>query len=299
MWGLLAVLAALLLGFYDVFKKVSLNNNAVLPVLLFSVTTSALIFTPIIIGSQFFPTFFDSIGLYAPTIGLHEHFLVFIKSTIVVSSWILAFFAMKNLPITIVAPIRATGPIWTLLGAIIIFSEKLNALQWVGLIITLTFFYLFSTTGKLEGINFRKNKWVGFVIMATLLGSVSGLYDKFIIREVDRVAVQAWFSVYQVAIMLPVTALLWYPKRKKLTPFQWRWTIPLIGVFLILTDYFYFYAISEPDSLISVISGIRRSGVLVAFAFGALFLKEKNIRKKGLLLIGIIIGVFLMAMGSH
>jgi transporter family protein len=299
MWAILAIVAALLLGIYDVFKKVSLNNNAVLPTLLFSVSTSALIFTPVIIGSIWYPDFFKTIGFYSPTLSIHEHLLVFIKSTIVVSSWILAFFAVKHLPLTIVAPIRASGPIWTLLGAVIIFSERPNSLQWTGLVITLIFFYLFSTTGKLEGINFRKNKWVFFIIAATLLGTVSGLYDKYIIRTIDRVAVQTWFSVYQVVIMLPITAIIWYPHRKKYTPFKWRWSIPFIGIFLILTDYFYFYAISEPDSLISVIAGIRRSGIIVAFAFGAIFLKEKNIRKKGIYLSGIIIGVILMALGSH
>lgn len=298
MWALWAVLAAVLLGIYDVLKKVSLNNNAVLPTLLFSVATSAILFTPVIIGSRYNADFFRSAGLYVPHISPKEHGMIFIKSIIVVSSWIFAFFAMKNLPLTIVSPVRATGPFWTMLGAITIFSEKLNAYQWTGLIITLVFFYMFSTTGKLEGINFRKNKWVIFLICGTLLGSISGLYDKHIIRNVDRVAVQAWFSVYQLVIMLPVTMLIWYPRRKKFTPFEWRWTIPLIGFFLILTDYVYFYAISYPDSLISIISGIRRSGVIVPFIFAALFFKEKNVKKKGLYLAGILAGLFLMVMGS-
>jgi transporter family protein len=127
-----------------------------------------------------------------------------------------------------------------LLGALIIFSEKLNWIQWLGIFVTLAFFFLFSTTGKLEGIKFTRNKWIFFIIGATLLGSASALYDKFVIRAIERVTVQAWFSVYQLAIMLPVTAFLWFPKRKKYTPFQWRWTIPLIGLTLVATDYFIF-----------------------------------------------------------
>lgn len=298
MWALWAVLAAVLLGIYDVLKKVSLNNNAVLPTLLFSVLASALIFTPFIIGSRFNLPFLNSMGLFVPQITHKEHAMIFLKSIIVVSSWIFAFFAMKNLPLTIVASVRATGPFWTMVGAVIIYSEKLNAYQWTGLIITLAFFYLFSTTGKLEGIHFRKNKWILLLICGTLLGTVSGLYDKHIIRNIDRVAVQAWFSVYQLVIMLPVTAIIWYPRRKKLTPFKWRWSIPLIGVFLTLTDYVYFYAISYPDSLISIISGIRRSGVIIPFLFAAIFFKEKNIKKKGIYLAGILAGLFLMIIGS-
>lgn len=298
MWILPAILAAFLLGMYDVFKKVSLNNNAVLPTLLFSVLTSSIIVLPIIIGSRFWPETFQQTQLYAPEVTIKELLLIFLKAVIVVSSWIFAFFAVKNLPLTVVAPIRATAPLWTLIGALIIFQEKLSTFQWIGIIITLIFFFLFSTTGKLEGINFKRNKYVFFIIAATFLGTISGLYDKYIIRSVDRIAVQVWFSVFQLVIMLPVTALIWYPKRHKYTKFTWRWSIPLIGIFLLLCDYFYFYAISIPDSLISIISGVRRSGVLVAFIFGAIILKEKNIKQKGIYLIGIIVGVFLMAMGS-
>ncbi|HNW50559.1 MAG TPA: DMT family transporter [Prolixibacteraceae bacterium] len=299
MWGILGIVTAVLLGIYDIFKKVSLNNNAVLPVLLVSVATSSLFFFPVVIGSRLNPVFFQSINLYAPKISPVQHLEIFAKSIIVLSSWILAFFAIKHLPLTVVSPIRATEPLWTLIGALIIFSEKLNAPQWIGLTITLSFFYLFSTTGKLEGINFKKNKWIFLIIGATLLGSASGLWDKFIVREIDRLSVQVWSGIYQLLILSIVVAVFWYPTRKKTTPFQWRWTIPFIGIFLVFSDFVYFYALSYPESLISVLSGIRRSGVVISFIFAALFFKESNILKKGLYLAGIITGVLFMALGSN
>ncbi|HKK81723.1 MAG TPA: DMT family transporter [Prolixibacteraceae bacterium] len=298
MWAILGIIAAVLLGVYDVFKKTSLSNNAVIPVLLISVSTSAIIYLPFILGSRFEPEFLQSINLYIPQPTAREHLLVFLKAVIVLSSWILSFFAIKHLPLTFVTPIRATGPLWTLLGALIIFSEHLNTLQWAGITITLIFFYLFSTTGKLEGIHFRKNKWVFLIILATLFGSASGLYDKYIVSTTNRLIVQVWSGIYQMVLMIIIFAFLWYPKRRKNTPFTWRWSIPLIGVFLILTDFFYFYALSDPDALISILSGIRRSGVVISFVFGAIFLKENNIRKKSFYLAGIIIGVLLMVLGS-
>jgi transporter family protein len=300
MWGLLGVIAAVLLGIYDIFKKKSLNGNAVLPVLFISILSSSILFyIPVITGSFANPGFFQGIDLFVPHLSLKEHLLIALKAAIVLSSWITAFFAIKHLPLTIVTPIRATAPFWTLLGALIIFSEKLNALQWAGLLITLTFFYLFSTTGKLEGINFRKNKWVFLIIIATLLGSASGLYDKYIVQAIDRLSVQAWSGIYQLIMMGLILIILWYPKSKKTTPFQWRWSIPFIGVFLVLTDFFYFYALSYPEALISILSGIRRSGVVIPFIFAALFFKEKNIKRKSIYLAGIITGVFLMTMGSR
>lgn len=298
MWVLQGIIAAVFLGLYDVFKKTSVNNNAVLPVLFFTVLVNVLMCLPFLWGSRINPEYFQSIDFYIPEITRREHYLIFIKSFIIIGSWSLSFIAIKHLPITIVAPIRATGPLWTLIGAIIIFGEQLNALQWVGMGVTLAFFYLFSTAGKLENIEFRKNKYVLFIIIGTLLSVSSGLYDKFIIREVDRLSVQVWFSIYQLPVMSLVMLTIWYPNRKKYNAFKWRWSIPLISVTLMLSDYIYFYAVSNTDSLISILSALRRGGVVIAFAFGALLLKEKNIKKKGLYLIGILVGITCIAFGS-
>ena len=299
MWALAGLLSAFFLGIYDVFKKTSLNGNAVIPVLFFSTVTSSVIFLPVVIGSQFYPDFFSHIGLYSPTLSFTEHLQVLLKAFIVVSSWILAFFAIKHLPVTIYAPIRSTSPLWTLIGALIIFQERLNYLQWIGVTLTLLFFYLFSTAGKREGIEFRKNKWILLIIGATILGSISGLYDKFIISRIDRIAVQAWFSFYQVAILLPVLGFLWYPKRKKNTPFKWRWAIPLIGATLVIADFLYFYALSLEGSMISMIAALRRSAVLVTFVLGALLFKEQNLKQKGIYLLGILAGILLITLGSR
>ncbi len=299
MWVILALASAVLLGIYEVFKKLSVHKNAVIPVLFISTLTSSAIFLPITLGSVIYPEFFKSIQLFVPEINLEQHVLIFLKSMLVVSSWILAFYAVKNLPITIVAPIRATGPIWTLLGAILIFSEHLNFYQWVGVIITLLFFYMLSTTGKSEGISFSTNKWVLFIVLATFLGAASGLYDKFLMRRIDRLAVQAWFSFYQVAILLPILAVnRWRLSKGERTPFYWRWSIPLIGVFLVLADYLYFNSLSYQDSMISIVSAIRRGGVVISFVVGAVVFREKNIRRKAIYLAGILIGILLISLGS-
>ena len=299
MWILLALLSAFLLGIYDVFKKLSLNGNSVLMVLLFATATGAVIFVTPTLGSVWFPAFFQSVNLYVPPVTKHEHVLIFLKAVLVVSSWVLNFHALKHLPITIVSPIRSTAPIWTLVGAILIFKESLNPMQWAGIIITLVFFYLLSTAGKLEGIHFGKNVWVYCVMAGTLLGAASGLYDKFIIRRIDRLAVQAWFSFYQVVVMLIVVSLFRWLKQKDDRPrFEWRWSIPAIGLFLVLADFTYFYALSYEDSMISVISALRRGGVLVAFVTGALLFHENNIRRKGIYLLGILAGILMISLGS-
>ncbi len=297
MWVVLAICSALLLGIYDVFKKRSLRDNAVIPVLFLSIVISTFMFVPIVVLSVVSEDFKDSV-LYVPKADLEAHLYIFVKAVIVLGSWICAYFGMKNIPITIFSPIRATQPIWTLIGAVVIYAEVLSGWQVAGIALTIVSFYFFSIAGLKEGVSWKSNRWVWLVILATLLGAVSGLYDKFLMKQFDRMTVQVYSSVYQTILMAAVLFFLWYPNRSNTTPFQWRWSIVGISVFLVLADFVYFKALSMDDALISVVSTIRRSGAVVPFAYGALFLHEKNLKVKTVLLCGVLTGVFLLYVGS-
>lgn len=294
MWVLLALCSAFFLGIYDVFKKRSLNDNAVLPVLFLSVACSSLIFLPVLVLSWLKPDVASAWGIYVPSVDARTHLFIFLKAILVLSSWACGFFALKHLPVTIFAPIRATQPVWTIVGALVIFGESLTFMQGLGISITLISFFFFSTAGHGEGIYWKNNVWVWLIIAATLLGACSGLYDKHLLRNFDRMAVQVYSTLYQAAFMFLVVAFLWWPTHKKTTPFKWRWTIVGISAFLVIADYVYYKALSQPDSLISVVSTIRRSGAVISFLYGAFFLHEKNLRKKGIYLIGVLVGVSLL-----
>lgn len=294
-WLFLTIFSAFFLGIYEVFKKHAVRDNAVWLVLLYGTFSSALIFIPLIGFSNWGYIDKDSL-LYIPQISVKEHLLVLLKTSIVLTSWVFSYFSVKHLPLTIAAPIRATAPVWTLMGAILIYQERLSSLQWLGLLTTFVFFYLFSTTGGKEGISFKNNKWIWFAVLGTLFASTSALFDKFLIRSVDRMAVQAWFSIYQVVLLAPVVVVI---RRTMVNPLPiiWRWSIPLIGIFLVLADFLYFYALDFEESLISVVSIVRRSSVVISFSFGALFLRELNIGRKAIFLGGILIGIAILMLG--
>ncbi len=297
MWVALAFISAFLLGCYDVNKKMSLNGNAVIPILFLNTLISSIIFIPFIFLS-YTTSVLDNTILYVPRAPLEQHIAVFIKAVIVLSSWLFGYFAVKNLPLTITGPIKATQPVMTLLGAMLIFGERLNLYQWIGVILSIASFYLLSSSGKKEGIHFGHNKWILFMVLSAMLGALSGLYDKHLMRSFDVMTVQVWFNVYQCFIMVFILLFLWYPRREKSTPFVWKWNIIFISVFLILADWIYFYALSFPDSMISIVSMIRRSNVLVTFLAGALFFHEKNLKSKALDLLLVLIGMIFLYLGT-
>lgn len=294
MWLFLGIFSALSLGIYDVCKKLSLQKNAVIPVLFISIVISSTLLMPFFFLSKMVPETIQNSIFFVPDISWEAHLLILLKSVIVLSSWLFGYFAMKNLPITIASPIKATQPMWIVLGAVLIFGEKLSIFQWIGVLIALVSFWSFSVSGKKEGISFKSNKYLWFIILATLTGAISGLYDKHLLKQFDHMAVQVYYTFYQAIMMAFVTWLLWYPTRKKTTPFQWRWSIVFISLFLVMADFAYFYALSMPNSLISVISTLRRSGVIVPFIFGAIFMHEKNMKQKTLSLLSVIIGTLLL-----
>jgi transporter family protein len=300
MWLFLAFLSAALLGFYDVFKKKSLKDNAVLPVLFLNTLFSSLIFLPFILMSLGdAPLIAEGSIFHVPVAGWEAHKFVLLKSFIVLSSWILGYFGMKNLPITIVGPINATRPVMVLVGAMVIFGERLNVYQWIGVLLAVFSFFLLSRSGKKEGIDFKSNKWIFFVVMSAVMGAVSGLYDKYLMKQLNPMLVQSWYNIYQVFIMGTVIALLWWPKRKTTTPFRWDWTIILISIFLAAADFVYFYALSFEDSMISIVSMVRRSSVVVSFIFGAMLFREKNLKSKAVDLVLVLLGMLFLYIGTR
>lgn len=294
----LAFLSAALLGIYDTFRKQSLKDNAVLPVLFLNTIFLSLMFLPFILVSTFSPRVLEGSIFFVPQAGWEVHRYILLKSCIVLSSWIFGYFATKHLPLTIIGPINATRPVMVLIGALLLFGEHLNLYQWIGVTLAIISFFLLSRSGKKEGIDFKHNRWIFLLVMAAVMGAVSGLYDKYLMKQFAPMLVQSWYNIYQVFIMCPIILLLWYPQRKKSTPFQWRWTIPCISLFLGAADFAYFYALSYPDAMISVISMIRRGSVVVSFACGALVFHEKNLKSKIVDLILVLIGMFFLYLGS-
>jgi len=298
MWLLLAFCSAALLGFYDVFKKKSLAGNAVLPVLGLNTLFSSLIFLPFILISHFRPEWLQQTIFFVPDAGWEVHRYILLKSVIVLSSWTFGYFGMKHLPLTIVGPINATRPVMTLVGALLIFGERLNLYQWIGVLLAIVSFFLLSRSGKKEGIDFQHNRWIWFIVLAALLGAVSGLYDKYLMGRFDNMVVQAWYNVYQLFLMGGVLMFLWWPKRKTTTPFHWDWCIILISVFLSAADFVYFYSLSLDGSMISIVSMVRRSSVLVSFFFGAMIFHEKNLKSKVIDLLLVLLGMIFLYIGS-
>ena len=333
MWVILAILSALCLGFYDVSKKRALQQGDVLTVLAGSVCISALVLCLPLLLSRLSPEMVEGSMFFVPKIGARGHLLIFLKSCIVLSSWVFAYISVKYLPLSVVSPMQATRPMWTLVGAMLIFGERLNSWQWAGVVCALGSIFLFSLASKphkevrspdrtIEDVPLttqsRKNshaehlntsnstrKYYLCLLLAILIGAGSGLYDKYMMRHYDHNAVQVYYTAYQALMMLVIWLCnRWKTRHEtKSTPLPLlhrRLLLPVasISLFLVLSDYVYMLALSDPSSMIAVVSTIRRGGTIIPFLYGILILKEPNAGKKLACLTGVAIGLLCLALGS-
>lgn len=301
MWTILAFVSALCLGFYDISKKVALRDNRVLDVLTFSVCISAIILSVPLILSCLYPDTMMSTPFYVPALDGKAHLFTILKSVIVLSSWVFAYISLKHLPISVVSPMQATRPMWTLVGALLIFGERLNTWQWTGVCLAIGTIFVFSFRNK---SNIKKQtavdkKYYIALALAILIGACSGLYDKYLMRRYDHNAVQVYYTLYQAVMM----AVVWLvanlkSKIKNQKSIKNIWAIILISLFLIVSDNVYMLALRDPDSLIAVVSTIRRGGAVIGFAYGLLVLKEQDPWRKVLCMLGICAGLVCLAIGS-
>jgi transporter family protein len=297
-WVVLTLMSAASLGVYEVAKKVSVRDNPVAPVLYMNAAVCAIVWAPFVLWSRYDPSSIPWSMLVVTAIGPTEHLALFAKSLIVGASWTLAYFAVKQLPISISSPIRATSPFWTILFATIVLSERPSGWQWLGMLVILFAFYAFSLTGRLEGIHFHRDKWVGLMMLATLLAAVSSLYDKFLLQNmrIDPPTVQAWFSIYLLVVLLPLL-IYWRFVDKARKRFEWKHSIAMIAIALLIADFFYFTAIAQPGAMISVISTLRRTSIVISFAIGILMMGEKNFQQKAACIAVMLLGVALVTCG--
>ncbi len=283
MWLYLALASALLLGLYDIAKKKSSQNNGVLQILLVATALSTLFLSP---------------WLFKYETDLHSHLALLVKAVIVTSSWISGMVALKYLPITTVSTLKATRPFLVVIFSIILFGERLNLCQWAGVFMAFVALMLLSRSSRMEGVTFKSNKGVLAMTISIVTGVVSALYDKHIISGFEPLMVQSWANFY-ITLLLAACLLVQNKILGTGQKFRWDWTLLLIAVLITGADALYFFAIKQDGALLSVVSLLRRCSVLVTFAVGAIFFKEKNMGRKSLNILVLMLGMALLLIGSR
>jgi transporter family protein len=275
----MALASAVLLGVYDVAKKSALKRNGVYFILLLATALSALFVSP-----------FLTLG-NGP-----DHLRLIFKAVLVTASWVSGMIALQLLPITTVSTFKTSRPMFVVLFSILLFGERLNWQQWLGVAAVLLSLWLLSVNSEREGISFKGNKGFWALVVSIFTGVASALWDKHIMSGMQPLFVQSWTNIY-ITLLLALIMLLRRCKGIS-EPVRWDWTIVLIALLITGADMLYFFSLKEDGALLSVISLIRRSSVIITFALGAALFKEKRIAQKAGVLLLMLAGVTVLMVGS-
>ncbi len=289
----LVALSALSLGFYNVACKHAVSDNSAMDVLLWSSVSGLVAFLAAAAADGGAAGFAEAARATSAT-----RWMLAGKVALVGSSWAAGYLAMRRLPISLAAPVRATAPLWTLLGAIALYGETPGPVRALGMLLMVAGYVLLAALGSREGFSWRSRE-MGLVVLGTLLGAASALYDKFLLARAGLPprAVQLHFS----AGLVLLYGAVWIARRAvwpaaERTPFRWRWSIPLVGALLILSDALYFRAVAIPGADISLVSVFRRMSSVVSFLVGGLLFRDLALRQKALALLLVLAGAVLAAL---
>lgn len=297
MWLPLTCLSALLLGCYDISKKKAVDGNAILPTLFCTTLAGALAMAPLLLLAALAPERAAAWHVAIPRQTLSAHGLILLKSALVGCSWMLSYAALKHLPLSVATPLRATGPLFTVIGAVALFGERPTATQWAGIALILAAYLAYSAGARKRGPEERPHwPYVLMMIGAAIAGALSAGFDKYLLqsRGLPPLFVLGYFLPYLAAMLGIALAIVRRPGRGPHAPFRVRPSMAWVGLLLVAADAAYMTALAQPEARLAVVTAIRRTNVLVSVAGGALLFREHLGLGRLLPLAGILAGLGLL-----
>ena len=272
-WTSLILASAVFLALYDLAKKASVRDNAVLPTLLISTCFGCVAY---VAGVALCGRLGNATVMTRELLALSA-----IKCIIVGTSWVFTFRALRTLP------------------AFVVYGERPSLVQLIGMATVFVGYFVFSWAGRHEGIDFFRNRAVWYAFAGAACSALSSIWDKYLfqVRALPVESVQLAFQVGLVAFYAVALAASRLFHAEKVA-FEWRRTIPLVGMLLAVADWLYFQGLACPDAPVSAASLLRRFSVVITFVLGARFFHETNLVRKGLALAAIVVGVVLICLGK-
>lgn len=276
-WMTCTLIYAIFNGFFQCTKKKAVEKNSIYEVLaLFS--TIAFILAALTSKNVF-------------NIGVIPLIIVFSKSVVIVISWILSLYAMRKMPISLYSVINLSRMVFSIIMSVIFLGEELTITIIIGTIIIISGLVL---VNRLSSENSKKEtslKAILLLLVSCLLNSISAIIDKQILKSITPMQLQFWFLFF-LAICYWII-LLFKNKKINFINLKKNYWIFITAICLIVSDRFLFRANEIPESKVSIMTLIKQIAAIEGIILGKIFFNEKNIIKKLLCSLLIIVGIVL------
>lgn len=279
LWVFEVLLYGFIKGFREIIKKKSLKDSSVIEVLFFYTLLSFL--------------FVSTQAGQAMGVDGSWMLLIVIKSFVIFLAWMLSFYAIRQMPISLYGILDLSRVLFATLLAVIVLRETLGFYQVMGLILVCSGLLLLRVRKKDTEKENVSAKIVILALGSCLLNALSGLLDKILMQRVTSSQLQFWYMLFLVGFYL---LYILFTKQKldvkKSLSNRWIW---LLAILFVIADRSLFLANQNPNSKITVMTLVKQSGCVVTILAGKFLFHEKNIRYKlfctAVIVAGIVIAV--------
>lgn len=276
-WMTYTLIYAIFNGFFQCAKKKSIEKNSIDEVLaLFS--TIALILAALTSKNIF-------------DIEVIPLIIVFSKSIVIVIAWILSLYAMQKMPISLYSVINLSRMVFSIIMSVIFLGEKLTITIIIGTIIIILGLILVNRLSSEKSKKETSLKAILILLVSCLLNSISAIIDKQILKSITPMQLQFWFLFFLTISYWAI--LLFKTKKINFVDLKKNYWIFIAAICLIVSDRFLFRANEIPESKVSIMTLIKQITAIEGIILGKIFFDEKNIIKKLLCSLLIIIGIVL------
>jgi bacterial/archaeal transporter family protein len=270
MWLGMGALSGLMLGLTDIVTKIETKKSHALSVLFVSNCAGALFLVLFILGKNV---------IAGENPALLFDYRVFLlaapKNLLMVGSLVFMYKSLAGIPLSYAGAIRASGPIWTLLGAYLLVGETLTERETIGLIISILIYACYAVLGRQDGLGKVNLLPALGMTMATIMSSLGTAYDKYIslssfatIDSIQNV------SAIERAAFCAIIVLIFRPKLHLSAP------IIILGVLWAGAEYIYFSAYMDVEAKATILALLRRLSLVTGLVGGIVIFREKKVAYK-------------------
>jgi drug/metabolite transporter (DMT)-like permease len=287
-WFAIALLSAFLSAFAAITQKKVLFN---LGALQFSFLLS-------IVNLVFSIPFFFFIDY--TTINSFNLIILLIKSIIGVGAFFCVMLSLKNLEISNALPLLALTPGFIAVFAFIFLGESLKAMEVVGLVVLIIGTYLLESQSLKEIFYpfsvFIKSKYHRFVILALLLFTASSILDKLLLvkLKLSPVSLTAFQHIY-FAFLFSIIYFFFRKKSEPITTSISKNNFGWIALISVLTIGYRFTQVAAIGmASVALVLAVKRTSVFWATIIGGKIFSDKDLLKRSVAAVLILIGAILI-----
>lgn len=299
MWVWLVLLYGIFKGLREICKKKAMEISSPLEVLLIYSLISFLMVVPDVKNAMGLPVKFYG--------------WIAIKSFVIFVAWLLSFYAIKKLPISLFGVLDLSRILFATFLGVTFLSEVMSPLQIVGVILVCIGLLSLKIKPKVKSSQLKKEnqlleteefeksavgnaKMTLYVIMAFLscaLNAISGFMDKILMKDITSSQLQFWYMLFLVLFYL-IFAIVSRKKNHidfvKTIKNKWVW---FLSILFIIADRALFIANGMEESRVTVMTLIKQSGSIVTILAGRFIFKEIGTIHKLICALIIIAGILL------